>query len=170
MIKPEELIRNNIILKQYLDTKYFINNNGNIINNNTSIILKGQNNGNGYLKITLTIEGKQIQRYIHRLVALSFIPNPENKPQVNHLNGIKTDNRVENLEWCTNSENQIHAHKNGLKKNGNKVWNGKFSKNDIHIIKEMYNSGIKQIEISKKMNVCKSTICEILQGKRYKYN
>jgi len=59
-------------------------------------------------------EGKQQSILVHRLVAYAFIPNTENKPQVNHINGVKLDNRLDNLEWATNSENQLHAYKIGL--------------------------------------------------------
>lgn len=69
---------------------------------------------NGYPQITLSKNGKSKIFRIHRLMAIAFIPNPENKKEVNHINGIKTDNRIENLEWATKSENAFHAFQTGL--------------------------------------------------------
>lgn len=79
--------------------------------------LKQRINRYGYCVVTLHIEGKQKYPTVHRLVAKAFIPNPDNKPQVNHKSGVKTDNNVENLEWSTTSENVKHAFDNGLKEN-----------------------------------------------------
>jgi len=68
----------------------------------------------GYKYVTLCKDEKPKKYLVHRLVAEHYIPNPENKPLINHKNGIKTDNRIENLEWCTSSENNRHAHQMGL--------------------------------------------------------
>ena len=82
-----------------------------------SCIIK-QNNVSGYKFIGLYKGGKLYQFYVHRLVAQAFIPNPENKPEVNHIDGDKSNNHVSNLEWCTRIENQHHAMINGLTPSG----------------------------------------------------
>lgn len=69
----------------------------------------------GYFFVQLSKNGVKTSFSIHRLVISAFTPNVDNKPQINHINGIKTDNRIENLEWCTSLENQMHAIRTGLK-------------------------------------------------------
>lgn len=73
-------------------------------------------NTDGYVEVRLSKEGKTKTNFLHKLLANTFIPNPNNKAEVNHINGIKTDNGIENLEWVSHSENMIHAYKLGLKK------------------------------------------------------
>lgn len=103
-------------IKNY-ESLYQISNTGKVKSIKRNIILKPSKNRKGYLHVILFKNGKTKVGRIHRLVAETFIPNPYNKPQVNHVNCIKTDNRVENLEWNTQSENQKHAFANGLQTN-----------------------------------------------------
>lgn len=100
-------------------------------------IMKLLKNNHWYLNVWLTKNWEEKIFLAHRLIAITFIPNPENKPHINHINWIKSDNRVENLEWCTASENMKHAWDTGLKIitknnfiiNNPNYWKWKFWKN-----------------------------------------
>jgi hypothetical protein len=94
---------------------YYATKNGDIYSSKSNKVLRKYNHVKGYLFVELCINGKRVVKTIHRLIAKAYISNPDNKPQVNHINGNKKDNSVINLEWSTNSENQKHAYSNGLK-------------------------------------------------------
>lgn len=95
--------------------QYEIRNDGTVISLATNLPLVPVKQPNGYVHVTLSDQdGRHKQVGIHTLVAEHFIPNPYHRSIVNHINGNKQDNRVENLEWCTSSENAQHALRNGL--------------------------------------------------------
>lgn len=98
--------------------KYSISNLGNVKNNKNNKIKKPTPNEKGYMRVFLRKNNKNHTKYVHRLVAETFIPNPENKPTVNHEDGNKTNNVICNLTWATCDEQVKHALKNGLIKKG----------------------------------------------------
>lgn len=103
-------------------TNYEVSNMGRVRNKTTKQILTGRSSKSGYLQvcIKITATNKFTNRYIHRLVAQYFLDNPENKREVNHINGDKTKNEVSNLEWVTPSENQKHRHLIGITQTSNR--------------------------------------------------
>ena len=134
---------------------------------NQSVILKPRINF-GYACVTLVKNSKNYYKRINRIVAENFIPNTKNKPCVNHINGIKTDNCVENLEWVTYSENEIHSYsvlnKNlkGIKKTFKNDINPR-SKKILCIEKNIVFNSIA--EASKSINAQRANIAAHIKGK-----
>jgi len=138
-------------------------------------ILKHNLNHKGYPVVYLSLNSKKKTMSIHRLVALAFIPNPFNLPEVNHIGkypdgreGNKLDNRPVSLKWCTGEENLEHARKNKLFKSQKGELNpfSKLKNKDVLIIR---NSNLKLKDLSEIYNVSKTTISDIKNNKIWKH-
>ena len=156
------------IWKDY-DYIYEVSNTGLVRNKKTGLILKCPiEKHRGYRHFICHGKTKKV----HRLVAELFIPNPNNLPQVNHKDGNKTNNNVDNLEWCTNKENQIHARDNGLTKTGEDCVFSKLTKKQVDFIKENFSKKNPQysiLQLSEMFNVDRSTISKIKNGNRWNH-
>lgn len=141
---------------------YEITKNGEVINLKTGRILKPQPNNKGYLRVQLC--GKRY--FVHRLVAEKYIPNPNNLEQVNHKDGNKNNNAVENLEWVSNQTNRTHAVENGLHLSGEKCPWSKLDWEKVNYIRENPQIPIK--ELAGKFNVSDTTIRDAKNFKTWK--
>lgn len=136
-----------------------------------AIELKPQTLISGYQQIGLRKDGKRKFYYVHRLIAEAYLPNPENKPEINHINGIKSDNRPENLQWATKSENLKHAYENGLRipVRGDNHSATKIKDSQVIEIFSLREKGLKTVEIAKIMGCSQSYISQILNKKVKRY-
>lgn len=137
-------------------------------------ILKNGKSKKNYAQISLSENGKKTCKKIHRLVAQAFIPNPENKPEINHKDGVKANNHVDNLEWCTNQENIDHAIKNGLRGglfvSGSKHFKALFCEEEVLEIRDKYkNFEYSQKELAERYRVSKSAISSIIHRRSWKH-
>lgn len=129
--------------------------------------LKQQRDVHGYATVSIQFEdGTWKNCLAHRVVAITYIPNQESKPCVNHINGVKHDNRVCNLEWNTYSENTQHAFDTGLQVPplGEEVWNAGLSNHQVHLICKTMQEGKRNKEISDIFAVARHTIKSIRAG------
>lgn len=156
------------------ENRYSINKNGEILNLKTGKKLNPYKNPDGYRKVTFYETAKKRKFfYVHRLLAKAFIENPLNKDFINHINGNTSDNRIENLEWCTRSENGKHAFKLGLNKSnpvyGSKNKNSKINESIALEIKQKFKVGFKQSYIARYFNISKYIVSNVITGKTWNH-
>lgn len=135
-------------------------------------------NSNGYYRITLSKNGKETKKYIHQLVASAFVNNPFNKPHVNHINNIHTDNSVSNLEWVTHGENikhywdnfEVKGHRETIGMMGKKVLDENRKRNIVNQIDPITLKIIATypsvLEAERKTGIENSTIHRVIHGQR----
>ena len=141
---------------------YEIMETGEIINRHNNHIVKPQKNGKGYLRVSI---GGKLE-FVHRLVAQQYVPNPENKHQVNHIDGNKMNNNASNLEWVSNQENRFHAIDNNLIIKGEACPWAKLTNEDVNYIRS--HTELRNIDLAEKYGISQSTISGIRCNRTWK--
>ena len=157
-----------IIEDECLPSKWEINSIGKVRRISDKVLKVVNDNGNGYLKYAFSVaNGKLVNRYVHRLVAKAFIPNPENLPQVGHKDHDQSNNCVENLYWTTQSQNtrdgveagRINAVKRGI--------TNQLRPDDIRSIAKQRFAGTGVVDIARAMKLPRTTVSSVLNGRSY---
>lgn len=162
-------------LKQFRDTHYYVSENGDVYrkwSNGYKKMKQSKIQNRNYYRTGLSINGKKISYLTHRMIAECFIPNPDNKPEINHDDGNGLNNNISNLIWATTNENMEHSIKNNL-----------HSRGETHGKRKLNNSIVKQIQkeyqfkskdnntnsLAKKYGVNQSTIYNIIKNKTWNH-
>lgn len=150
---------------------YSISDDGKVYSHSRNRFLKYQPDRNGYCYVQLSKKGKIRKLAIHRIVGMSFLSNPFNLPQINHIDGNKLNNHVSNLEWCTPRYNTLHAFAKGLKvvARGEDNHRAKLLWSDVSKIRKLYKSGnCTQGQIASLYGLHQTTILKIVNYKSWK--
>lgn len=152
-------------------TRYKVTRDGRVFNETKELKPVLMSCGYKRLRLICDWDGKPRGFLVHRLVAMTYLPNPENKPQVNHINGIKLDNRVENLEWVTAGENQKHAYLLGLKTIPAGEFNPRTIVTEAQVIEIYYKllNGARVCDISKEYGLAKTSVSSIKSKNNWGY-
>jgi DNA-directed RNA polymerase specialized sigma54-like protein len=157
-------------MKQFRDTNYYVSENGDIFRNGKKL---KPNIKKGYCNICLYYGGVKNSHSIHRIVAETYLPNPNNLPEVDHKDTNKLNNSIYNLEWVTTEENKTRAIINGLYRKGINHQQALLTKDMLEYIKNNYKPNDRKfggMALSRKFNVSHSTISRVINNKTYKYD
>ena len=178
-----KMIDDNSAIILGFDYEYIVKRDGSIISharyNNKNMIMKQHLSYDGYKNIGLILNGKTTAHRVHRIVASAFVPNPENKPYINHKDGNRENNNCDNLEWCTQKENANHSinvlHKWSRSEKQSKaaqelgIKRRKLTMEDAREIRRLHNEdGISSIKLGKMFKLSKACILRIIRYESYK--
>lgn len=151
----------------FMGRTYYVTSRGHVENQEHHRISLNDN-GHGYVQVSLYSKGIRKNFYVHRLVAILFIPNPLLLPEVNHKDGNKSNNSVANLEWVSKKDNEKHAAENSLVKSGHEQWKSKLTWPQLKVIYKGYWAGIPAKDLMAAFAVDRHTINDIARCRRYK--
>ncbi len=158
-----------IIIEEY--PPFAVDTRGYVYNSVTGKLIKPHKDSYGYYRVSTTCRGKKVNGSVHRLLATAFIPNPDKLPQVNHKDGVKTNNNLSNLEWCSNQQNSDHANGSGLRDS----MLGEGSHFNIHpedLIKSiciLLEEGWRNIDIARKLSINTTLVSDVRGGRTWKH-
>ena len=144
-----------------------------VINILKEMEMKFSSSKNIYPSISISVNGKTKRVYVHRMLAIAFIPNPENKPEVNHKNGNRKDFNLDNLKWVTPKENVNHAIDTGLSYHvkGEESGNSKLTERKVLAIRRLHriNPSFNRRGLSRKIGITHQNISDIVNKKSWKH-
>jgi len=146
-----------------LNTNYEVSDTGFVRNKNTMNVRKPRKCGKGYLRINITMNAKHSTLNIHRMVAETFLVNPENKQHINHIDNNPLNNNVNNLEWCTHQENMRHSAKQGRKGKGTL-----YTPEQIYAVKYLHDD-LSSYEVHRLTGVKPCTVNRVRSGQQWQH-